>query len=192
MGLFSKKADPIASKARQLEQQIAAVQLQIKQLNRKLDKPEPAAAPAPPPELAKPHSNGHERTVPQVPQSPVRSTVAPHGPRAAQIRNVAREPIFESVDQAAPATQSDPSKAHFNDLGVRKYDLPGAWRRVVGVFRGPSTHNPKLVSYLAAGSIRGLRPLRYEKRVARNRFIMMSIFFVVVLYWATAVFWRHR
>ena len=44
MGLFSKKADPIASKARQLEQQIAAVQLQIKQLNRKLDQPEPAAA----------------------------------------------------------------------------------------------------------------------------------------------------
>lgn len=191
MGLFSKKADPIASKARQLEQQIAAVQLQIKQLNRKLDKPEPAsiATPTPGPEISKPHSNGHERTIPN---APVRSTVAPHGPRAAQIRNVPREPIFESVDQGAPIAQSDPSKAHFNDLGVRKYDLPGAWRRMVGVFRGPATHNPKLVSYLAAGSIRGLRPLRYEKRVARNRFIMMSIFFVVVLYWATAVFWRHR
>jgi hypothetical protein len=189
MGLFSKKADPIASKARQLEQQIAAVQLQIKQLNRKLDEPESAAAPIPTPEVPKSRSNGHQRTHPQ---SPLRSTVAPRGPHAAQIRNVPREPIFESVDQAAPAAQSDPSKAHFNDLGVRKYDLPGAWKRIVSVFRGPATHNPKLVSYLAAGSIRGLRPLRYEKRVARNRFIMMSIFFVVVLYWATAVFWRHR
>src|SRR5205085_2066261 len=111
MGLFSKKADPIASKARELEEQLAAVQLQIKKLNRKLEKdPEP----------------------------------------------------------------------------------PAAWRRLVGYFRGPATHNPKLVSYLAAGSIRGLRPLRYEKRVARNRFLLMSGFFVVVLYWLTAVFWRHR
>src|SRR5689334_4334149 len=154
MGLFSKKADPIASKAKELEQQIAAVQLQIKQLNRKLDKPEPVAAPT------RAASNGHERTLPH--QPPARSTTMPHGPRSAQIRNIpAREPIFESVDQAAPAAQNDPSKAHFNDLGVRKYDLPGAWRRMIGFFRGPATHNPKLVSYLAAGSIRGLRPLRY-------------------------------
>jgi cell division protein FtsB len=36
------------------------------------------------------------------------------------------------------------------------------------------------VSYLAAGGIQGLRPLRYEKRVARNRFI----FFVVILFLA--------
>jgi hypothetical protein len=180
MGLFSKKADPIASKARDLEQQIAAVQLQIKQLNRKLDKPEPP----------KPQTNGHGSAIAN---PPGRSTMAQHGPRAAQIRNVpARDPIFESVEQSAPSAQSDPSKAHFNDLGVRKYDLPGAWRRLINYFRGPSTHNPKLVSYLAAGSIRGLRPLRYEKRVARNRFVVMSIFFVVVLYWATAVFWRHR
>lgn len=189
MGLFSKKADPIASKARELEEQIAAVQLQIKQLNRKLDKPEPVVEP---PRRSNPPAPSH-RPERVTAQTPVRSTVAPNSRHAAQIRNVpAREPIFESVDPSAPPAQADPSKAHFNDLGVRKYDLPGAWRRMTGYFRGPATHNPKLVSYLAAGSIRGLRPLRYEKRVARNRFIMMSIFFVVVLYWATAVFWRHR
>ena len=34
------------------------------------------------------------------------------------------------------------------------------------------------MSYLAAGGIQGLRPLRYEKRVARNRFI----FFVIILF----------
>jgi hypothetical protein len=189
MGLFSKKADPIASKARELEQQIAAVQLQIKQLNRKLDKPEPVTA-GKPEATARKVSNGHERVIPP---ATTRSTAIPHAARATQIRNVpARDPIFESVDHAPAPALGDPSKAHFNDLGVRKYDLPGAWRRMIGYFRGPATHNPKLVSYLAAGSIRGLRPLRYEKRVARNRFIVMSIFFVVVLYWATAVFWRHR
>jgi hypothetical protein len=187
MGLFSKKADPIASKAKELEEQIAQVQLQIKKLNRKLDNPEPEPPSATP--QPAPKTNGHN---PLLSSPSVRSSVSPHSPRASQIRNVPREPIFESVEQSAPATASDPSKAQFNDLGVRKYDLPGAWRRLVGYFRGPSTHNPKLVSYLAAGSIRGLRPLRYEKRVARNRFIMMSIFFVVILYWLTAVFWRNR
>jgi hypothetical protein len=184
MGLFSKKADPIASKAKELEEQIAQVQLQIKKLNRKLETPEP--------EPARPHlaqkSNGHEHLI--APPS-VRSSVSPQGPRSAQIRNVPREPIFESVEHASPATASEQSKAQFNDLGVRKYDLPGAWRRLVGYFRGPSTHNPKLVSYLAAGSIRGLRPLRYEKRVARNRFVMMSVFLVFILYWLTALLWRR-
>ena len=190
MGLFSKKSDPIASKAKELEQQIAAVQLQIKQLNRKLEKPEPS-----PSVQEHPKSNGHERGISHPhshTQTPARSNATQPPHRAPQIRNVPREPIFESVDQAAPAAQSDPSKAQFNDLGVRKYDLPGAWRRLIGFFRGPATHNPKLVSYLAAGSIRGLRPLRYEKRVARNRFIVMSIFFLVVLYWALAVFWGRR
>ena len=61
---------------------------------------------------------------------------------------------------------------------MRKYDLPALLRRIRDHFRGPSTTNPKLVSYLAAGGIQGLRPLRYEKRVARNRFI----FFVIILF----------
>jgi hypothetical protein len=37
------------------------------------------------------------------------------------------------------------------------------------------------VNYLAAGGVHGLRPLRYEKRVARNRFIALVIVIVVVL-----------
>jgi hypothetical protein len=69
---------------------------------------------------------------------------------------------------------------HYNDLGVRKYDLPALLRRIRNHFRGPSTNNPKLVHYLAAGGVQGLRPLRYEKRVARNRFI----FFVAILFFA--------
>jgi hypothetical protein len=186
MGLFSKKADPIASKAKELEEQIAQVQLQIKKLNRKLDTPEPEPARPQPAPAQKTNGYNHLST-----GGSMRSSVSPQGPRSAQIRNVPREPIFESVEHAAPAAASEQTKAQFNDLGVRKYDLPGAWKRLIGYFRGPSTHNPKLVSYLAAGSIRGLRPLRYEKRVARNRFIMMSIFLVFVLYWLTALLWRR-
>ena len=53
--------------------------------------------------------------------------------------------------------------------------------RIRNHFRGPSTTNPKLVNYLAAGGIQGLRPLRYEKRVARNRFIVLAVIICVVL-----------
>ncbi len=92
------------------------------------------------------------------------------------------EPIFEEVGQnlLEGRGEADTTPEHFNDLGVRKYDLPALLRRLRAYFHGPSTTNPKLVSYLAAGGIQGLRPLRYEKRVARNRFI----FFVVILFLA--------
>jgi hypothetical protein len=64
---------------------------------------------------------------------------------------------------------------------VRKYDLPALFNRVRNHFRGPTTSNPRLVNYLAAGGVQGLRPLRYEKRVARNRFFALVIVVTAVL-----------
>ena len=59
--------------------------------------------------------------------------------------------------------------------------------------RGPSTNNPKLVHYLAAGGVQGLRPLRYEKRVARNRFIFFVAALFLALLGILLVFWGgHR
>jgi hypothetical protein len=106
-----------------------------------------------------------------------------------------RETVFEIVP--APPTQSDPSgpaagPAHYNDLGARKFDLVGVVKRIRDHFRGPTASNPKLVSYLAAGSIKGLRPLRYEKRVARNRFVALFIFFVLLLWGILAVMFKQR
>jgi hypothetical protein len=60
--------------------------------------------------------------------------------------------------------------------------LAGAWRRLRAHFRGPPASNPRLVTYLAAGSIKGLRPLRYEKRVARNRFIALFVILLALLW----------
>jgi hypothetical protein len=37
------------------------------------------------------------------------------------------------------------------------------------------------VNYLAAGGVQGLRPLRYEKRVARNRFFVLVVVVTAVL-----------
>lgn len=173
MGLFTKKADPIASKAKALNDQIAALELEIKQLNRKAQKsPEPYSDP--------------------IPHPVVRSTATPHSSPKIAPRIVPRDPIFESIEQAAPQGAVEETPERYNQLGVRKYDLPAAWRKFLNYFRGPAAHNPKLVSYLAAGSIRGLRPLRYEKRIARNRFIIMSVFFLGILWWFMAVLWRHR
>src|SRR5207237_506627 len=80
------------------------------------------------------------------------------------LRSAAHEPIFEKVDQELLKTQTQPDTGPepSNDLGVRKYDLRTFFQRLRNQFRGPSTTNPKLVSYLAAGGIQGLRPMRYE------------------------------
>jgi hypothetical protein len=167
MGLLrTKKADPISERARSLNAQIAALEDQIRQLDAQLQSP-----PAP--------------TRP-------RTTAAARRPGPA-LDLEPEEPVFESVDHRRVTTQADPESTpgHFNDLGVRKYDLAAAWRRFQRHLQGPTSSNPKLINYLAAGSIKGLKPLRYEKRVARNRVIAMTLILVAVLWGILAAFYRH-
>lgn len=174
MGLFTKKADPITLKEKALNQQLAALQSEIKQLSARLEKPADEED----------HANDHAAAQ----QLMVRSTATPQSARPAHgtpasVRNIPpREPIFESVNQGPPQSSDTDSKDHFNDLGLRKYDILAGFRRLKRMLRGPSAHNPKLVSYLAAGSIRGLRPLRYEKRIARNRTLALTGFFLIILW----------
>ena len=163
MAVFKKKPDPISERARALNEEIAALEAQI----RKLDSKNPTA---PSPRLrstAMPQgAAAHAPAQPSTPPAPVQ-----------------REPIFEDVDQNRLQSKDEApvSNEHFNDLGVRKYDLPAFLQRVKNHFRGPSTANPKLVNYLAAGSIQGLRPLRYEKRVHRNRLLFLVAALLIVL-----------
>jgi TolA-binding protein len=166
MGFFKKKPDPISDRSRALEAQIAALEAQIEQLNSKVQK---------------------EQTQPRVRSSVLpnqRSGTAPAAPSAPSSSPAsAREPIFELIsppNTPLPAEESTPGRD--NDLGVRKYDLAAAWRRIRNHFHGPATPNPKLVNYLAAGTIKGLRPLRYEKRIARNRVIFVSILLLFVIW----------
>ena len=165
MAWFRKKADPISDRARVLGDEIARLDAQIKELGAQLQQ--------------SPSQPRWRSTV-----SPHRSTVnhAAPAPPATPTRPATEEPIFEEVGQNLLKARSEAptTPEHYNELGVRKYDLSALARRIRDHFRGPSTTNPKLVSYLAAGGIQGLRPLRYEKRVARNRFI----FFVVILFLA--------
>jgi cell division protein FtsB len=160
MGFFHKKPDPLSERSRQLTAKIAALESKIKQLNQQ-------AEPADPRRL--------------------RSTAYPPGsPAAARPAPAARhgEPVFERVDQKPikDAPEPPPTPGHFNELGARKFDLLGLIERIKRYFRGPPAANPKLLSYLAAGNIQGLRPLRYEKRVARNRFVALALVLVIVLF----------
>jgi len=177
MAWFSKKPDPISDRARALNDEIAKLESQIRELGGELqrDQTQPRLR-----STALPHSStvSHGTAEPSPPPAPV-----------------AQEPIFEELGQHVLEARGDATTTpdHYNELGVRKYDLPALLRRLREHFRGPSTTNPKLVSYLAAGGIQGLRPLRYEKRVARNRFIFFVIFLVLILLGTFLVFLKgHR
>ena len=180
MAWFRKKTDPISDRARVLNDEIAELEVQIKQLDTRLqrDQIQPRLR-----STALPQGGTVSYSLP-APAPPTTPLPAP----------AAHEPIFEEVDQdlLKARNAADTTPEHYNELGVRKYDLPALLRRVRNHFRGPSTTNPKLVSYLAAGGIQGLRPLRYEKRVARNRFLFFVIFLFLMLLGTIWVFVRHR
>jgi hypothetical protein len=150
MGLFRKKADPITDRARALNAEISALEARIKRLNQQV----------------------------QSGQGPrLRSTVYPAGagaPGKSAVAPAASEPIFEEVGKLAESSELAVTPQHFNELGVRKFDLPAVWQRLKDHFAPRPQSNPKLINYLAAGSLQGLRPLRYEKRVARNRFFFLA------------------
>jgi len=179
MVLFKKKTDPISDRARTLNDEIANLEHQIKKLDARLQQ-----------EQEKPR---------------IRSTALPHGgttlnhppPEAPAVPVPApkiEEPIFEQIDGDRLQSHDETvgTREHYNELGVRKYDLPALLRRLRNQFHGRSTTNPKLVSYLAAGGIQGLRPLRYEKRVARNRFIVLVTGMFLLLLGIILVFSRQR
>src|SRR5580765_859058 len=160
MAWFRKKPDPISDRARELNGEISKLESEIKRLDAQLAR------------------NGSE---PRLRSTAVPNNAALNHPFVAG--SGPQEPIFEEVDQERLKSRGagDNTSEHYNELGVRKYDLPALLRRVRNQFRGPSTSNPKLVSYLAAGGLQGLRPLRYEKRVARNRFIVLVIVLFLTL-----------
>jgi len=70
--------------------------------------------------------------------------------------------------------------------------LPALLQKIRDQFRGPTTNNPRLVNYLAAGGVHGLRPLRYEKRVARNRFVAFTAVLFLLLLGIILFFARNR
>jgi hypothetical protein len=171
-----KKSDPITERARDLNAEIASLEAEIKRLDSRLNRGAGQKLAAP--------------VVSPVPEVRTNGGVLEETPPAC----TRHEPVFEEINQAnlvAPAEPLD-TPDHYNELGMRKFDLPAWWRRLKANFHGPTTSNPKLVSYLAAGGIQGLSPLRREKRVARNRFIVLVSFLFLVLLGILIVFVKNR
>ena len=204
MGRFKKKKDPISERTKALNQQISALQAEIDRLSSASADAEAVNAveqqatnhpsdPSPPNALA-------ASAVTSSVQPRLRSTAFPKKRQPAKPAAAAStpnpnpfsDPVFEDMKQNAAKEPPEPATAaHYNDLGVRKYDLASLWRRWTNHLRGPPASNPKLVNYLAAGSIQGLRPLRYEKRVARNRFIVFVVVLILAL-WGLIVMLMKR
>jgi hypothetical protein len=188
MALFKKKTDPISERAKALNDEIAALEAQIKKLSEQEGQrnASPFAAPAATLPVAPPPG-------PAPTQPRLRSTALPRGLTVPATSSPAHEPIFEPVEQRSiQNAPEDGPPAPQPDLGTRKFNWATTWQRLKDNFRGPATSNPKLVSYLAAGSIQGLRPLRYEKRVARNRLIMLVVVLALVLWGIVWVITRSR
>jgi hypothetical protein len=152
MLLFKKNGDPISQRSRELTAKIAELEAKIQKLHEKI---EPEDRPR------------------------YRSTALPPG-----APTPAREPVFEPVDrnQLKSASHSRSAATPLAETGAPKRGLFGFLDRIKKNFTGSPTSNPKLVNYLAAGNVQGLRPLRYEKRVARNRFLALTFVFVAVLF----------
>lgn len=201
MGLFKKKPDPVSERAKALDEKIAALQEEIQKLSEQASSPPPPAEPpAPAPTARRPsaptpaHSTSSipNFTVGAPPAPRLRSTALPHRPFPAGDSAPSHEPIFEEVNQPRIKADTEPPTPAPEELGTRKANLSSFWRRVARHFRGPVTSNPKLVNYLAAGSIQGLQPLRYEKRVARNRFIVFAVFLALALWGLVAMLFGRR
>lgn len=170
MGLLDKKPDPISEKAKSLEAEIQKLEAEIKKLDTQI------ARTATPKFRSTTTPDGSTLTRPME---------KPAAPKPA-------EPVFEELKGKRITEREHPEAAElYNELGVRKYDLPALWNRLRNHFRGPTTSNPRLVNYLAAGGVQGLRPLRYERRVARNRVIVLAgvLFFILL---GVLLLWRKH
>jgi len=172
MGIFNSKSNPIDSRQRSVEARLAAIKKQIAiEQQRTVPGPSKAATPATP-----------ARKAPDTRPAPATSCTPPSAP-AGPAKPLRHDPIFEPLDpkRLHGGKEAGTTPAHFNELGVRKYDLPALWSRLASLGKTSTPSNPQLVNYLAAGSVHGLRAMRYEKRVARRRFIVFFVLLLVVL-----------
>ena len=97
--------------------------------------------------------------------------------------------MFETIEHVSLGLKNnarDP-EAHYNAQGVKKLDPMGWIKRQSE--KNPALENTdaeqanttKWVQYMATGGVQGIEPLRREKRIARNRFLLMFTLFLVIL-----------
>jgi hypothetical protein len=145
MGWFTRNPDPMAVRTRELTTEIAALESQIDQLH----------------DAAQSTDRHQMQTVlektPDLPPDPV----------------LQADLEFPEMLPAEPARDCP---GLFNEQGVRKFDLAGWWRRVKQRTPLPTpTPSENIVTFIASGKNHGYTSLRKERRVARNRFIILTL-----------------
>ncbi len=172
MGLFRKKNDPIKDREKNLASEIHQLEAQIRSLQGVLK------AAASEPRVRQTAMPGRANAA--RPAQPAEPAGAP--------TPLPSEPVFEPVDQQRLQNPgANPFQEKHDPRALQREGSTTFWERLIRFFRGPTSSNPKLVSYLAAGNIHGLQPLRYERRVARNRLLLwigiIIVLFVGMLKW---------
>jgi hypothetical protein len=185
MSLFSRNTDPLNQKALELNAEIARLEKEIRQLSEPAPKRRFTALDRP----LLTHSTG--RSGPKT-STPDRSgaVTATASPRSGVSRKTSSSSPFQSSasETFGPLPIADD---HYNPEGIRKFDLAGLVNKIMEHFKGPSPTSMGMATLLAAGSVQGLRPLRYEKRVARNRFIGLFFLLTLILLGLARVYWHQ-
>ncbi len=159
MGLFGKKKDPLNARENSLNAEIESLEDQIHRLKTVIVK-------------AGKDADTKSKLAPGRAATSGRRPGSPDG-----------NPVFESVDQnrLQDTKMPNPFSKGKEPRSIHTEGSVSFWEKLTRFFRGPTSSNPKLVNYLAAGNIHGLRPLRYEKRIHRNRTLLWVAILLVAL-----------
>jgi hypothetical protein len=106
-------------------------------------------------------------------------------------RAASRGPATPQASAAVPLSDDRPIETANGGPTPRQFDLAGLWQRWFRRFSGGNASDTRLVTMLAAGSVHGLRPLRYEKRIARRRFLALLAILLLILYGVARVLFRN-
>ena len=152
MGWFTRTPDPMAVRTRELTTEIAALESQIAHLS--------DAA----------HSTDRHQIQTALDETP----------------DLPPDPVLQAdleFPELLPAEPARECPGLFNDQGVRKFDLAGWWRRVKQRAPLPTpTPSENIVTFIASGKNHGYTSLRKERRVARNRFILLAFVLLAMLW----------
>ncbi len=152
MSWFTRKQDPMTARARELNAEIAALEFEIHQLDNAANCPD----------------------LRQI-QTVLEET-----------RSMPANSFLKTEEELPESTPAEPERdcpSLYNDLGLRKFDFAGWWLRMKCLEPLPApTKNEQLVTLIAAGRHHGHTALRKDTRLARNRFILLTLVLLAVLW----------
>lgn len=195
MAWFQKKKSPVDRRLDDLNNQIVELEAQLrKQQQDELRRAAEATAPTkqdsrnqePPPgsprddaHAPKPHSRPRFRTtVTPKGVSPV------HGIEPHEVDFFARrdKPVDFGLEggQAAPPKSAIAKKGGSAPVESKSLGFLNALLNLFGTPK-PQSQQQQLASYLTTGSFQRLKPLRYEKRIARTRLVIVVVIVTVII-----------